>query len=107
MSPFCFSAGFGCLATRGTMVNFGGASGYPISLDLALLSGSQSVIHPKLLNYIATPEELNERANDVFKWISQGKIKMDSFTVLPLSDAKKAHDLLEGKKTTGKLLLKS
>lgn len=89
------------------MVLFGGASGYPVSLDLALLSsGSHSVVHPKLVDYIATSEELNERANDVFNWIAQGKIKMDSFTVLALSEAKKAHDMLEGKKTTGKLLLK-
>lgn len=102
----CFSVGFGCLAARGTMVLFGGASGYPVSLDLALLSGSHSVVLPKLFDYIATPEELSERANDVFKWISQGKIKMDSFTVLPLSEAKNAHDMLEGKRTTGKLLLK-
>lgn len=101
------SVGFGCLATRGTMVLFGGASGYPDSLELALLSRSHSVVRPKLVDYIATPEELNERANDVFNWISQGKIKMDSFTVLALSEAKKAHDMLEGKKTTGKLLLKS
>ena len=88
------------------MVLFGGASGYPDSLDFNLLSTSRSVIHPALFDYIATPEELNERANDVFDWITQGKIKMDSFTVLPLSEAKKAHDMLEGKKTTGKLLLK-
>lgn len=101
-----FNKGFGCLATRGTMVLFGGASGYPVSLDLALLTGSHSMVFPKLFDYIATPEELNERANDVFNWISQGKIKMDSFTILALSEAKKAHDLLESKKTTGKLLLK-
>ena len=106
VSCFFSSIGFGCLATRGTMVLFGGASGYPVSLDLTLLSGSHSVVLPKLFDYIATPEELNERANDVFNWISQGKIKMDSFTVLALSEAKKAHDMLEGKKTTGKLLLK-
>lgn len=108
LSPFCFyfSVGFGCLATRGTMVLFGGASGYPVSLDLALLTGSHSMVFPKLFDYIATPEELNERANDVFNWISQGKIKMDSFTILALSEAKKAHDLLESKKTTRKLLLK-
>ena len=89
------------------MVLFGGASGYPVSLDLSLLAtGSHSMVFPKLFEYIATPEELNERANDVFNWISHGKIKMDSFTVLALSEAKTAHDLLEGKKTTGKLLLK-
>ncbi|XP_078345753.1 quinone oxidoreductase 1-like [Oculina patagonica] len=102
-----FYKGFNCLAPRGTLIIFGGASGYPDSLDLKLLySGSRGVFHTALWDYIATPEELNERANAVFNWITQGKIKMDSFTVLPLSEAKKAHDLLEGKKTTGKLLLK-
>ena len=89
------------------MVSYGGASGYPDSLDLDVLSsGSYSVVHPKLFDYVATTQELNERATDVFNWIMQGKIKMDNFTVLPLSDAKKAHDMLEGKKTTGKVLLK-
>lgn len=89
------------------MVLFGGASGNPDSLDLHLLtSGSLSLVKPKLVDYVATPEELNGRASDVFNWITQGKIKMDSFTVLPLSEVKKAHDMLEGKKTAGKLLLK-
>lgn len=102
-----FDKGFKCLATRGTMVLFGGASGYPDSLDLHLLaSGSYSVIHPRLFDYIATAEELNTRATDVFNWITEGKIKMDSFTILPLSKAKEAHDMLQGKKTMGKLLLK-
>ena len=89
------------------MVLFGGASGYPDFLDPNLLaSGSHGVIHPKLFDYIATTEELNTRATDVFNWITEGKIKMDSFTILPLSEVKKAHDMLQGKKTTGKLLLK-
>jgi len=101
-----FNKGFNCLATRGTMVLFGGASGYPDFLDPnALASGSHSVIHPKLFDYVATAEELNTRATDVFNWITEGKIKMESFTILPLSEAKKAHDMLQGKKTTGKVLL--
>ncbi|XP_066020934.1 quinone oxidoreductase 1-like isoform X2 [Pocillopora verrucosa] len=99
--------GFKCLATRGTMVLFGGASGYPESLELNLVSsGSHSLILPKLFDYIATPEELSWRANDVFDCITQGKIKMDNFTVFTLSEAKKAFEMLEGKKTIGKLLLK-
>lgn len=102
-----FYKGFKCLATRGTMVLFGGASGYPESLELNLVSsGSHSLILPKLFDYIATPEELSWRANDVFDWITQGKIKMDNFTVFTLSEAKKAFEMLEGKKTIGKLLLK-
>lgn len=102
-----FYKGFKCLATRGTMVLFGGASGYPDSLELNLVSsGSHSLILPKLFDYIATPEELSWRANDVFDWITQGKIKMDNFTVFTLSEAKKAFEMLEGKKTSGKLLLK-
>lgn len=89
------------------MVLFGGASGYPDSLELNLVSsGSHSLILPKLFDYIATPEELSWRANDVFDCITQGKIKMDNFTVFTLSEAKKAFEMLEGKKTSGKLLLK-
>ena len=89
------------------MVLFGGASGYPDFLDPNLLSsGSHSVIHPKLFDYIASTEELNTRATDMFNWITEGKIKMDSFTILPLSEVKTAHDMLQGKKTTGKVLLK-
>lgn len=92
------------------MVLFGGATGWPdtFSLDLMSneLSGSLSLVNPRLLDYIATAEELNWRAADVFNWITEGKIKMESFTILPLAEAKKAHDLLQGRKTTGKLLLK-
>ena len=91
------------------MVSFGGASGWPESVSLDLMSseltGSRSLVNPRLLDYMATTEELNARATDVFNWIAEEKIKME-FTVLPLSEAKKAHDLLEGKKTTGKVLLK-
>ncbi|XP_022780198.1 uncharacterized protein LOC111321549 [Stylophora pistillata] len=102
-----FYKGFNCLATRGTMVLFGGASGYPDSMELNLVSsGSHSLVLPRLFDYIATPEDLSGRANAVFDWITQGKIKMDTFTVFMLSEAKKAFEMLEGKKTTGKLLLK-
>lgn len=102
-----FYKGFNCLATRGTMVLFGGASGYPDSMKLNLVSsGSHSLVLPRLFDYIATPEDLSGRANAVFDWITQGKIKMDTFTVFMLSEAKKAFEMLEGKKTTGKLLLK-
>ena len=100
-------AGFQCLATRGTMVLFGGASGYPDSLEPVLLaSGSFSVVHPKLFDYIASTDELQKRAADVFGWLIQGSLKMDDLSVFPLSEAKQAHDSLEGKKTTGKVLLK-
>lgn len=89
------------------MVLFGGASGHPDSLDLQhLFTGSRSVVCPNLFDYIATQEELFWRANEVFAWITQGKMRMDTFTVFPLSEAKKAIEMLEGKKTTGKLLLK-
>ena len=92
------------------MVMFGGASGWPDTLNLDLLSGevsgSLSLANPRILDYVATPEELNARATAVFNWITEGKIKMEDFTIFPLSEAKKAHDMLQGKKSTGKLLLK-
>ena len=92
------------------MVMFGGASGWPDTLNLDLMSGevsgSLNLANPRILDYIATPEELNARVTAVFNWITEGKIKMEDFTIFPLSEAKKAHDMLQGKKSTGKLLLK-
>ncbi|XP_022780152.1 uncharacterized protein LOC111321510 [Stylophora pistillata] len=104
-----FYKGFQCLKKLGTMVLYGYASGIPESLDPFILSngnGSHTLSHPKIVDYVATPEELSRRANAVFDWITEGKIKMEDFTTFKLSEAKKAFDLLEGRKTTGKLFLK-
>ena len=108
-SHFCFSvADFDCLAKRGTVVAFGTASGAPEPLQVASLArGSFHVTYPANYHYIEDPKEYMKRANDIFQWLGEGKLNFaGGITVLPLSEAKKAHDMLEGRATTGKVLLK-
>ncbi|HUH61516.1 MAG TPA: zinc-binding dehydrogenase, partial [Terracidiphilus sp.] len=67
--------------------------------------GSLFITRPTLAHYSATPEELAWRAGDVLKWVAQGKLKLHIHKVYRLADAAQAHRDLEGRKTTGKLLL--
>ncbi|HLK21121.1 MAG TPA: quinone oxidoreductase [Bryobacteraceae bacterium] len=96
-----------CLRPRGMMVNYGNASGpAPEILPLLLTQkGSLFLTRPSLGNYIATPEELAWRAGDVLKWVGEGKLKLHIHKTYPLSEAAQAHRDLEGRHTTGKLLL--
>jgi NADPH2:quinone reductase len=98
-----------CLRPRGMMVSFGNASGPVTDFAPLVLSqkGSLYLTRPTLANYSATPEELDWRANDVLNWMGQGKLKLHIHKVYPLSDAAQAHLDLEGRKTTGKLLLRA
>jgi len=75
--------------------------------DLILLSqkGSLFVTRPTLAHYIATTEELRARAGAVFAMIAEGKLKLRIEHTYKLADAPQAHRDLEGRKTTGKLLL--
>ena len=95
------------LRPRGLMVLFGGASGAVPPFDLIRLSrmGSLYVTRPTLNNYVATREELETRARDVFDGILNGTLKLRLEHTYPLADAAHAHRDLESRKTTGKLLL--
>jgi NADPH:quinone reductase len=95
------------LRPRGYLVLFGGSSGAVPPFDLIKLSqkGSLFITRPTLAHYIATRQELEQRANDVLGWIASGKLKLRIEHTYPLSDAAQAHRDLEGRKTTGKLLL--
>jgi len=96
-----------CLQPRGMMVSFGNASG-PVADFAPLLlmqKGSLYLTRPTLGNYAATHEELAWRAGDVLNWIAQGKLKLHIHKTYALADAAQAHRDLEGRKTTGKLLL--
>ena len=89
------------------MVLFGASSGPPDPVDIGVISrGSFFLTRPSLFAYIAADEELRKRSADVLTWIKDGKLKFDRFNVFPLADAKKAHDFLEGRGSTGKILLK-
>ena len=102
-----FMKSLDCLRPRGMMVSFGNASGPVADFAPLLLSqkGSLFLTRPSLANYSATAEELDWRASDVLNWIGQGKLKLHIHKVYPLSEAAKAQRDLEGRNTTGKLLL--
>lgn len=102
-----FLKNFGCLARRGTVVLFGGASGRPEPLDTGVLAkGSFYVTYGVNFHFVEDPAEYSQRATELFTWLTEGKLKFSGgITVVPLSDVKKAHDMLEGRQTTGKVLL--
>ena len=95
------------LAPRGLMVLFGQSSGVVPPIDPGLLakSGSLFLTRPTLVNYIAGNEELRQRAKDLFEWVASGKLTLRIEHEYPLKDATAAHQALEGRKTTGKVLL--
>ncbi|HEV2397739.1 MAG TPA: quinone oxidoreductase [Candidatus Sulfotelmatobacter sp.] len=102
-----FEKGLNLLRPRGMMVLFGGSSGAVPPFDLIQLSqkGSLYVTRPMLGNYIATREDLMARSSAVFGMIAAGKLKLRIEHTYPLAEAARAHRELEGRKTTGKLLL--
>src|SRR5580658_132225 len=102
-----FDKGLDILRSRGMMVLFGGSSGAVPPFDLVTLSqkGSLYVTRPSLLNYIATRHELVTRSDALFGMMASGKLKLRIEHTYPLAEAQQAHRDMEGRKTTGKLLL--
>jgi len=102
-----FAKSLNCLAPRGMMVLFGQSSGPvpPIDAQILAQKGSLFLTRPTLVNYIATREELQQRSSEIFGWIAAGKLRLRMEFEFPMKDAAKAHQALEGRKTTGKVLL--
>jgi len=102
-----FEKGLSCLAPRGMMVLYGQSSGPIGAFDPQILSAKGSVFltRPSLFHHIATREELLARAGDVLGWIRDGKLRLRTEFEFALKDAAEAHRALEGRKTTGKVLL--
>jgi NADPH:quinone reductase and related Zn-dependent oxidoreductases len=102
-----FEKGLTCIRPRGVMALYGAASGPVAPLDLQLLNanGSLFVTRPSLNHHIASREELVQRSGDMLGWIRDGKLKLRVETTFPLDKAAEAHRALEGRKTTGKVLL--
>ena len=102
-----FDGSLSCLRPRGILVLYGGSSGAVPPFDLIQLStrGSLYITRPTLNAYIATREELVQRAGDVLGWVAEGTLKLRLEHNYPLADAAQAHRDLEARKTTGKLLL--
>lgn len=102
-----FEKGFACLAPRGMMALFGQSSGSVAPFDPQVLAqgGSLFLTRPTLFDYIATRADLLSRAGDVLSWIADGRLKLRIGREFPLSEAAEAHRALEGRRTTGKVLL--
>jgi NADPH2:quinone reductase len=102
-----FLKGLDCLKPRGLMAFFGQSSGPVAPVDPLLLSakGSLYLTRPTLATYIASREELEWRTRDLFDWIGSGKLKIRIDKTYRLEEAAQAHRDIEGRKTTGKLIL--
>ena len=102
-----FDKSLNVLRPRGYMVLYGGSSGPVPPFDPIQLTpkGSLFLTRPSLQHYVATRAELEERANEVLNMIAAGKLKLRIEHVYPLAKAEQAHRDLEGRRTTGKLLL--
>ena len=102
-----FDGSLASLRPRGIVVLFGGSSGAVPPFDLIRLStmGSLYLTRPTLKDYAATREELDQRAGDVLRWVAEGTLKLRLEHTYPLAEAAQAHRDLEGRKTTGKVLL--
>ncbi len=102
-----FDKSLDCLMPRGYLVLFGGSSGPVPPFDAQILNakGSLYLTRPSLGHYVATRDELLQRAGDVLGWIESGKLKLRVEHTYPLAEAARAHQDLNGRKTTGKLLL--
>jgi len=95
------------LAPRGLMALYGQSSGPIGTIDPGILNtkGSLFLTRPSLNHHIASREELVQRAGDVLGWIRDGKLRVRMEFEFPLQDAADAHRALEGRQTTGKVLL--
>lgn len=102
-----FDASLASLRPRGMLVLYGAASGPVPPFDPARLqaTGSAFLTRPTLVNYVATREELVQRAEDVLDWVTSGDLRLHIGRTYGLADARTAHEDLEGRRTTGKLLL--
>ncbi|MGI9648337.1 MAG: quinone oxidoreductase family protein [Acidimicrobiia bacterium] len=102
-----FDRGLELLRPRGLMALFGQSSGVvpPFELRRLIGVGSLYVTRPSLGAYLADRQELLSRSDDLFAWIAAGELRVRIGATYPLADARSAHDALEGRATTGKVVL--
>ena len=95
------------LKERGMLVLYGNASGPAPAINPLLLSagGSLFLTRPVLGNYVATREELEWRAGEILGWVQDGSLTLRTEFDYPLAEAADAHRVLEGRQTTGKVLI--
>jgi NADPH2:quinone reductase len=102
-----FEGSLNCLRPRGLLALFGASSGPVPPFDLIQLSGKGSlyVTRPTLWHHVATREELEWRAGEVLNWAAKGELQLRTEHIYPLTEAAQAQIDMEGRKTTGKILL--
>lgn len=102
-----FDQSLAVLRPRGMMVTFGNASGPvdPVSPLALSANGSIFLTRPTLFDYIADRADLERRADDLYRWIGAGQLDVRVGHTFALSDAVEAHRAIEGRATTGKVLL--
>ncbi|OCL13857.1 NAD(P)-binding protein [Glonium stellatum] len=101
-----FDASLASLRSKGTMVSFGNASGPVPPVAIARLSPKNlRLMRPTLFSYLTTREEFEKYANELWDFMTKGKMDANVHDTYPLQDVARAHQDLEGRKTTGKLLL--
>ena len=102
-----FMKSLDCLKVRGLMVSFGNASGAPKPIPPTLLAqkGSLYLTRPTLFHYIATREQLEQSAGELFEIVQSGAVKIEVKQRFSLKDAAEAHRQLEARKTTGSTIL--
>ena len=96
-----------CLSPRGLMVSFGNASGpaEPFAPGVLGAKGSLYVTRPSLANYAVTQQEVQDSAGALFGMVTSGKVRIEVNQTYALADARKAHEDLEGRRTTGSTVL--
>ena len=102
-----FDKGLNLLRPRGMMVLYGASSGPVPPFDPQSLNpkGSLFLTRPSLGHYVATREDLVKRAGEVLGWVQKGKLNVRIGAEFPLAKAAESHRALEGRKTTGKVVL--
>ena len=102
-----FEKGLRLLRPRGYMVLFGQSSGPIDPIDPQVLSanGSLFLTRPTMAHYVSSREDLLARAGDVLGWLEKGELKLHIGRRFALSEAAEAHAALEGRQTTGKVVL--
>jgi NADPH2:quinone reductase len=102
-----FDAGLASLRPRGVLVVYGAASGPvpPLEIPRLQAGGSLYVTRPTVVHYTATRDELRARTDEVFGWVASGQLRVSIGGRYALADAARAHQDLESRRTTGKLLL--
>jgi NADPH:quinone reductase len=102
-----FTDSLDCLSPLGLMVSFGNASGAvpPVNIGILAQKGSLFLTRPTLVNYTATPEDLQTAARELFAVVKKGAVKIRVNQTYPLREAAQAHADLESRKTTGQTVL--